>query len=447
MAHKAEKISLDSISQWSHEFQADKVGQLAGSVFQHGNMDELLINRKREIADSHVFNHKITPEGSPVTDQKNSGRCWLFASTNLLRLKLINKYNLKECRLSPAYLFFYDKLEKSNFFLEQIIDTYKMDVNSRLVQYFLNDPISDGGQFTMMAHIVEKYGLVPYEVYPDAFNATKSPIMDKFLTFKLREFAQTLRGKLAKGESIDDTKLEMQHEIYRFLCIFLGEPPKPSDEFTWDFYDKDEKFHTVTSTPKKFVGENIEFDTSDYVSLLNDPRNSFKKVIQIDRLGNVFGDSPVEYLNMDSDVLSQAVVNRIKNNKAVFFGTDTPKFMDRKRGIMDIDLWDYKLIGYDQRAQDKASRVIYGNSLMTHAMLITAVHTDADGKPVRYRVENSWSDKSGHKGYYVMTQDYFKEYVYQVVVEKSDIPDLVPLLADKSPIVLPPYDPMGALAK
>ncbi len=446
MAHAADKISLESITKWSQEYKNDQVGRLAGSVFQHGNMNELLINRAREVADLHVFNNKIDPEGAPVTDQKRSGRCWLFASTNLLRLNVIHKYNMKECRLSPAYLFFYDKLEKANYFLEQIVDTYKMDINSRLVQYFLSDPIGDGGQFTMMTHIVDKYGLVPYDVYPDAFNATKSMIMDKFITSKLRSYAKTLRDKLSSGASIDADKLEMQHDIYRLMCIFLGEPPKPDEEFTWDFYDKDKKFHSVKATPKSFVSENVDFKTSEYVSLLNDPRNPYKRVIQIDRLGNVFGASPVSYLNMDTSVLSQAVVNRIKKNKPVFFGTDTPKFMDTKRGIMDIDLWDYKLIGYDQRSLDKASRVLYGDSLMTHAMLITGVHLDEDGKPVRYRVENSWSDKSGHEGYYTMTQDYFNQYVYQVVVEKEDIPELVPLLEDKQVIHLPPYDPMGALA-
>ncbi|QPG77202.1 hypothetical protein FOA43_004609 [Brettanomyces nanus] len=446
MTHTVKRIALENLAEWSKEYQDDKVGQLAGSVFQHGNIDELLINRKHEIADKQIFNTKIEPEGAPVTDQKSSGRCWLFASTNLLRLRLMNKYNLKECRLSPSYLFFYDKLEKSNFFLEQIIDTAKEDVNSRLVQWFLSDPISDGGQFTMMTQIVDKYGLVPNDIYPDSFNTTLSRVMDRLITSKLREYAQVLREKIAKGESIDGEKLRMQHSIYRLLCIFLGEPPKPDDEFVWEYYDKENKFHSLQTTPKKFVTENIDFQTPEYVSLLNDPRNSYNRVVKIDRLGNVTGGQTVSYLNMDIDVLSQAVVNRIKNNQAVFFGTDTPKFMDKKRGIMDVDLWDYKLIGYDQRSVDKASRVIYHNSLMTHAMLITAVHLDENGKPVRYRVENSWSSKSGSEGYYVMTQDYFKEYVYQVVVEKKDIPEYVSLLEDKEPVVLPPYDPMGALA-
>ncbi|KAH3669413.1 hypothetical protein OGAPHI_001534 [Ogataea philodendri] len=440
------EISTSALDQWTQSFENDPISKLAGSVLQHGNVDELLINRSREIADSHVFNTKLEQEGAPVTAQKASGRCWLFASTNLLRLKLMSKYNLKEVQLSPTYLFFYDKLEKANYFLDQICQTYKEDVNSQLVQFFLTDPICDGGQFAMMTNIVDKYGLVPNSLYPESHSSSSSHVLNRLLLTKLREYAQVLREKLAAGESVEEDKKKMVAEIYRLQSIFLGLPPSPDAEFTWEFYDKDGKFQSVTSTPKKFVKEVVEFDTPEYISLLNDPRNEYNRVIKIDRLGNVVGREPVSYLNVEIDRLADAVVTRIKNNKAVFFGTDTPKFMDSSRGVMDIDLWDYKLIGYDHRAVDKASRVIYHESLMTHAMLITAVHLDENGKPVRYRVENSWSKTKGNEGYYVMTHDYFKEYVYQIVCEKSEVQDLVHLL-DTDPIVLPPYDPMGALAK
>lgn len=440
-------LTIDNLSSWKTDFKEnDKIGQLAGSVFRNGDIDQLLINRDSELSyKSNVFSNKIENEGSPVTDQKSSGRCWLFASTNALRIPLSKKFNLKEFQLSPSFLFFYDKLEKSNFFLEQIIDTYKEDINSRLIQFFLTDPISDGGQFQMMINIVNKYGLVPNVIFPDTYNTTSSRNMNRLITRKLREFAEILRNKLNLNEDITKIKLEMQQEIFRILCIFLGTPPGPNDKFTWEFYDKDNKFNKIESTPLEFVKKYVEFDTSNYYSLLNDPRNKYEKTIQIDRLNNVFGSGIVSYLNLEIDELSKAAIDRIKNNKPVFFGTDTPKFMDKKRGIMDIDLWDYKLIGYETK-QSKASRVLYHESLMTHAMLITAVHLDDDGKPIRWRVENSWGSKSGIDGYYIMTHDYFKEYVYQIVVEKSDIPELSHLLDDKSPIVLPPYDPMGALA-
>jgi bleomycin hydrolase len=442
-------VEVDSLVEWTQEFKSDIKTQIGGSVLQHGNIDEILINRECEIGNKNVFNHKIEIEGTPVMDQKASGRCWLFAATNLLRVGAMKKYNLKEIELSPSYLFFYDKLERSNYFLEQIIDTYKEPVDSRLIQWFLQNPAEDGGQFTMMTQIADKYGLVPNQIYPDSFNTTNSRIMNRMLNFKLREFAMTLRGLLNDGKDIVDAKREMQKEIYRLLTMFLGNPPKPNEEFTWEFYDKDGKFNSIKTTPLKYSTEVLDFNTSKYVSLLNDPRNEYNKMIKVDRLGNVANGEPVTYLNLEIEKLSQAIINRIKNNKPVFFGSDTPKFMDKKLGIMDIDLWDFQLLDYDVNTMSKKDRVIYGHSLMTHAMLITGVHVDENGKAVRYRVENSWGTKSGQDGYYVMSQKYFEEYVYQIVVEKEELEALfidASILESKDRIVLPPYDPMGALA-
>lgn len=449
MANTTSGISIESLSEWTDEFKNDLKTQFGGSVLQHANVDEVLVNRKQEIANKNCFNHKIEIEGLPVMDQKASGRCWLFAATNLLRVGAMKKYNLKEIKLSPSYLFFHDKLERANYFLEMIIDTYKEPVESRLVQWFLQDPAQDGGQFTMMTQIVDKYGIVPDQIYPDSFNTTNSRIMNRLLNFKLREFALTLRESLSAGNDITLQRMEMQKEIYRLLTMFLGNPPKPNEEFTWEFYDKDGKYQSIKTTPLKYATDILEFNTPDYVSLLNDPRNEYNRLIKVDRLGNVANGEPVVYLNLEAEKLAKAVVNRIKNNKPVFFGSDTPKFMDKKRGIMDVDLWDFQFLGYDVNSMSKKDRVIYGHSLMTHAMLITAVHVDEKGNPVRYRVENSWGTKSGQDGYYVMSQKYFEEYVYQVVVEKEELAAIdvdAKILEDKDQIVLPPYDPMGALA-
>ena len=449
MASKATSIEFESLTKWTNDFKSDIKTQIGGSVLQHSNIEDVLINREREIKDINVFNNKIEIEGLPVMDQKASGRCWLFAATNLLRVYAMKKYNLKEFKLSPSYLFFYDKLERANYFLEQIIDTHKEPIDSRLIQWFLTAPVEDGGQFTMMTQIADKYGIVPDQIYPDSFNTTTSRIMNKMVNFKLREYAMTLRNALSKGEDITEMKLDMQKEIYRLLTMFLGNPPKPNEEFTWEFYDKDGKYQSIKSTPKTFSNDVLEFKTPEYISLLNDPRNDYNKMIKVDRLGNIFNGEPVKYLNLEGEKLAQAVINRIKNNKPVFFGSDTPKFMDKNRGIMDTELWDFQLLGYDINTMSKKDRVLYGHSLMTHAMLITGVHLDDNGKPIRYRVENSWGTKSGKDGYYIMTEKYFQEYVYQVVVEKDELAALdvdVNILDSKDEIVLPPYDPMGALA-
>ncbi|TID28374.1 hypothetical protein CANINC_002552 [Pichia inconspicua] len=442
-------ISIEELNEWTEEFKTDVQTQLGGSVLQHANVDTVLINREVEIANKNYFNHKIEVEGTPVMDQKASGRCWLFAATNLLRVTAMKQYNLKEVKLSPSYLFFYDKLERANYFLEQIIDTHEIPVDSRLIQHFLSNPVEDGGQFTMMAQVSDKYGIVPDQTYPDSFNTTTSRIMNRLLNFKLREYAMKLRNLLAEGKDFEHEKKAMKKEIYRLLTMFLGNPPKPNEKFVWEFYDKDGKYQSVETTPLKFKEEILGFNTSEYVSLLNDPRNEYNQLIKVERLGNIINGEPVVYLNLEMEKLSQAIVNRIKNNKPVFFGSDTPKFMDKERGIMDTDLWDFKLLGYNPETMNKKERVVYGHSLMTHAMLITAVHVDENGKPVRYRVENSWGTKSGQDGYYVMSQKYLEEYVYQIVVEKDELAALdidSSILNTEPKVVLPPYDPMGALA-
>ena len=449
MANSTSDINLESLSQWTEEFKTDLKTQFGGSVLQHANADDVLINRDQEIANKNFFNHKIEIEGLPVMDQKASGRCWLFASTNMLRVGAMKKYNLKEVQLSPSFLFFHDKLERANYFLQMIIDTYKEPAESRLVQWFLLDPAQDGGQFTMMTQIVDKYGIVPDQIYPDSYNTTNTRVMNRMLNFKLREFAMTLREALAAGKDVSIQRKEMQRQVYRLLTMFLGNPPKPTEEFTWEFYDKDGKYQSIKTTPLKYAADILEFNTPDYVSLLNDPRNDYNKLVKVDRLGNVANGDAVVYLNLEAEKLAQAVVHRIKSNKPVFFGCDTPKFMDKKRGIIDVDLWDFQLLGYDVDSMSKKERVVYGHSLMTHAMLITAVHVDDAGKPVRYRVENSWGSKSGQDGYYVMSQKFFEEYVYQVVVEKNELAALdvdAKVLDSTDYIVLPPYDPMGALA-
>ncbi|CDK25968.1 unnamed protein product [Kuraishia capsulata CBS 1993] len=440
-------LKVSTLSEWTSDFKQDKVSLLAGTVLRQADADEVLINRDAYIKHlSNIYSHKIEQEGSPITSQKASGRCWLFAATNCLRIPMMKRYNLKTFQLSTSFLFFYDKLEKCNFFLDQISDTYKEDVDSRLVQFLLDDPTCDGGQFDMFINIVDKYGLVPNTVFPDTFNTTLSRKLNWMLKTKLREFAEILREDLAAGKPIDAVKASMQRELHKYMCMYLGTPPGPNDEFLWEYEDKDGKYHSLKSTPIKFLKESVEFDSSNFVSLLNDPRNEYDKLVKIDRLGNVVGAPTVSYLNVDIKKFTEAAVDRIKKGKPVFFGSHTPIYMDRKRGYMDQDLWSYDLIGF-KTEQTKASRVRYHQSLMTHAMVLTAVHLNEEGKPVRWRVENSWGKDVGFDGYFIMTQEYLEDYVYQVVVEKSDLPaNILKIEQDPSPIVLPPYDPMGALA-
>lgn len=443
-------ISVKSVSAWTQEIKNDAGTQLGASVLQNFNAEEALVDRSVVVKNNNrVFNTFVSVEGLPVTNQKLSGRCWLFASGNVLRLNVIDKLKVKEFQFSQLYWFFWDKFEKCNYFLEQFsnsIDSLpETDLDSRLIQHLLEDPTCDGGQMDMFVNVVNKYGMIPHELYPDAYSATASRTLNFLLKTKLREWAQELRE--AKKDKRDTAKLRLdyQKETFRLLVMFLGQPPLPEEKLVWSYQNKDEKVETLEFTPLLFR-EHTE-DVSLWVSLLHDPRNKANSVISIDKLGNVVGERNVGYLNVGIDDLARYAIERLKNNQAVFFGTHTPIYMDKKRGIMNEKLYNYHLINFT-KLQDKASRIRYRQLLMTHAMTLTAVHLDLDGNPVRWKVENSWGKDVGLNGYWVMDHDYFKEYVYEVVVaHKQMSSEHQKIWTDhKDVVVLPPWDPMGALA-
>lgn len=444
-------LSISALDLWSASMTTDIHTQLGATVLANYNADDALIDRATAIKNTtKIFNTKVAVEGAPVTNQRASGRCWLFAAGNVLRLPLMAKLNLKEFQFSQSYWFFYDKLEKCNYFLEQFvanIDSSDSEgLDSRLNLYLLTDPTCDGGQFDMFVNVVEKYGAVPHDLYPDAYSATASRTLNFLLKTKLREFAEILRGARQEGPlAVARHLAEMQQELHRLMVMFLGEPPLPELQLTWEYKDKDDAVKTLQLTPMLFYKEVLGADLSNWVSLLNDPRNPFERVVKIEKLGNVVGSKEVSYLNVDIETLAAYAVKRIQDNQAVFFGTHTPIYMDKKRGIMDEKLFNYKLVGFEAN-QSKASRIEYQQSLMTHAMVLTAVHLDELGAPVRWRVENSWGKDSGQDGYYVMDHQYFKDYVYQVVTERSALSEQHKTALDSEPVVLPPWDPMGALA-
>lgn len=445
------ELSVKSLQEWSKKLDGDKNTQLAAAVLRTYNVDESLVNRDVFIKNTtKIFNNSVEIEGSPITNQKSSGRCWLFAATNVLRLEIMKKFNLKEFQFSQNYLFFFDKLEKCNFFLNQFadeIDNDGNDIDSRLIQFLLTDPTGDGGQFDMFINIVEKYGLVPHSLYPDTYSSTASRTLNFLLKTKLREFAEQLKTAKSQGEKVKPLIEEMQAEIHRLMVIFLGKPPSINEKLTWEFKNKSDEVKALEITPISFYKETLGIDLTNYVSLLNDPRNSYNTNVQIDKLGNVQGGKLVKYLNLPIEEVIQYAIKSIQNNKAIFFGTHTPIYMDKKKGIMDESLFNYKLIGFETK-QSKASRIQYKQSLMTHAMVITAVHLDSNNEPIRWKVENSWGDSSGQNGYYVMDNQYFKDYVYQVVIDKADLSqEHIEMYDDDfKNIVLPPWDPMGALA-
>ncbi|KAM0256720.1 hypothetical protein ACHAQJ_004786 [Trichoderma viride] len=454
-----ESLPISSLESWIDHLVKDPKNRLAHAALSSSDPKQALTSRSTKIANQHVFNIQIPFEGDPITNQRSSGRCWLFASTNVFRVALMKRHNLESFELSQSYLFYWDKLEKANWFMEQIVDTAKEDLDSRIVQGLLGDIVSDGGQWDMVNNLVEKYGLVPQALYPDSWNAMNSSTLNSIIKTKLREYALKLRD-LCNGVPLPPSviwaaKTRMIKEIALIMTLLLGQPPSPSNEFTWEYVDKDGKARQVKTTPKAFSKDIYSSDfrvTSDniqsMISLVHDPRHEPLQKLTVSRLGNIVGGRGITYINVEMETLKSTCIKLLKAGVPVFFGCDVGKFSDRVAGIMDLDLFDYEAgINNSLLVMDKAQRLMTGESSMTHAMVLTAVHVDEKtGKPVRWRVQNSWGTTAGEKGWFVMSDAWMDEFVYQAVVDPTYCSKEVREVLKKDPIVLPLWDPMGSLA-
>ncbi|TAQ83317.1 hypothetical protein B7494_g8358 [Chlorociboria aeruginascens] len=448
-------VSISDVGQWEHELLQDPKNRLALSALSSADPKTVLTSRSAAIKDQQIFSVKIPFEGAPITNQRSSGRCWLFASTNVFRVALMKRHNLDKFELSQAYLFFYDKLEKANFFLEQILDTASEDLDNRLVQTLLQSPVSDGGQWDMVYNLVHKYGLVPQVLYPDSFNAKASSAINSLITTKLREDALQLRSLASSSvKDITAIKKKMMKEIHLILTLTLGPPPAPDAEFTWNYLDNKGAAQELKTTPLAFAKElstarSIRITNSavhDMFSLVNDPRNEYNTLLTVDRLGNIVGGRGITYVNVPMSILKKACIDMLKAGLPIFFGSDVGKYSNSSSGIMDTGLIDYEL-GFNVRlGMTKAQRLTVGESQMTHAMVLTAVHLDSAGKSVRWRVQNSWGEDAGTDGWFVMSDKWMDEFVYQAVVEPRFVSQEINDVLKSEPKVLPLWDPMGALA-
>ncbi|KAI4146493.1 MAG: hypothetical protein LQ341_002065 [Variospora aurantia] len=442
-------VSVSTTEQWEKELMEDPKNRLALSALSANNASNILTQRSAVVGNTQNFNIKIGLEGAPITNQKSSGRCWLFAATNVFRVAIMKRYNLKEFELSQAYLFYWDKLEKANYFLEQILDTVGEDLDGRLIQTLLASPVGDGGQWDM----------IPQSLYPDSFNAENSRTMASLITTKLRENALELRQLASQStdskQSLGAVKEKMMRDIHRILTLMLGPPPSPDKDVTWEYYDKDEKFQSLTTTPLKFASElsskasvaaNSGTNIHALFSLVNDPRNQYGQLLSVSRLGNVINMRSVRYVNVDMTTMKKACIAMLSAGIPVFFGSDVGKFSNRQTGIMDTNLFDYEL-GFNVRlGLSKAQRLMTNESAMTHAMVLTAVHV-INEKPVRWRVQNSWGDGVGTKGWFVMSDGWMDEFVYQAVVDPRFVDKSVQEVLKQTPKILDLWDPMGALAQ
>ena len=388
--------------------------------------------------DTH-FSDRVKTKG--ITDQKSSGRCWLFTGLNVLRAKMIDKYDLPGMEFSQSYLFFYDQLEKANLFLQGVIDTRKLPFEDRQVDWLFSNPLSDGGQFTGVSNLITKYGLVPAEAMPETFQANNTSQMANLLKLKLREFGLELRAAAkARPAELQEMKVRQLSEIYRMLALCLGEPVK---EFEWTRCDRDNNIVSrATYTPmgfyQEFIGEDLE---NNYVMIMNDPTREYGKVYEIDYDRHVYDGHNWLYINLPVERIKEMAIASIKDNVAMYFSCDVGKFYNSKKGTLDIANFDYASLMGVTFGMDKKQRVQTHASGSSHAMTLIAVDI-VDGEPVKWMVENSWGPASGYKGCLIMTDEWFDEYMFRLVVEKKYVPEDVLKMLDQEPVMLPAWDPM-----
>jgi len=418
------------------------------NAISHNGLLASLEKRSAAVENTPIFSLDLTKD--KVSDQKASGRCWMFAALNTFRHKMIAGFQLEDFELSQAHTFFWDKYEKSNWFLEQVIATADQELTSRKVKFLLDTPQQDGGQWDMVVSLFEKYGVVPKSVYPESISSSDSRELNQILNKLLRQDAQILRELRVEGAEsaeLQAKKEELLQEVFNFLAMNLGLPPR---KFDFSYRDKDNHFHSESGlTPLTFYQKYVDLKLADYVSIINAPTadKPYGRSYTVEMLGNVVGSKPVRYLNVEMDRLKELAIAQMQAGETVWFGSDVGQSSNRKAGVMAEGMHDFTASMDIRLTQDKAGRLDYSESLMTHAMVLTGVDLDENGKAKKWKVENSWGEKVGNKGYFVASDAWMDEYTYQIVVRKEFLTAAELAAYEAEPLVLAPWDPMGALAK
>ena len=426
--NKAGGISADILKDLNASFEGNAGDRAIRNALNSTSMAVLAASADKSVMPDTNFSDEVKTNGR--TDQKSSGRCWLFTGLNVLRAQMIARHNLDEFTFSQNYLFFYDQLEKSNLFLQGVIDTRKLPMEDRKVDWLFSNPIGDGGQFTGVSNLIMKYGVVPSEAMPETYSANNTSAMRSQLSLILREGGLKLRA--AKDKDVQALKVSILKDVYRVLALCLGVPPT---EFTWR---NDGKTYTPQEFYRQYLGQDLE---NNYVMVMNNPTLEYGKVYEIDYDRHVYDGQNWVYVNLPMDRIKEMAIASIKDNTALYFSCDVAKFLDRSKGVADIDNFDYQsLLGVDY-GMDKRDRILTHASGSTHAMTLIAVDIK-DGKPVKWMVENSWGETSGYKGNIIMTDEWFDNYMFRLVVEKKYVPGDVLSMMNQKPVLLPAWDPM-----
>ena len=433
-------ISPDMLSRISKSYTGSAEQKAIRNALSSNSIAALAVNSESlAMIDTH-FSDRVKTKG--ITNQLSSGRCWLFTGLNVLRARMIEKYDLPSMEFSQNYNSFYDLLEKSNLFLQAIVDTRSLPLEDRKVDWLMKNPIGDGGQFTGVSNLIMKYGVVPKEAMPETYQSNNTSGMLNILRQKLREYALELR-ELKPAETAA-RKEAMLSEIYRILAECVGVPPT---SFEWTRYDKagnvvSKKTYTPKSFYEEYIGEDLE---GNYIMVMNDPSREYGKVYEIEYDRHVYDGENWVYLNLPIERIKEMAIASIKDNTAMYFSCDVGKFSNRSTGVLDINAYDYESLFRTTLPMDKKQRIQTYSSLSSHAMTLIAVDIDPEsGKTKKWMVENSWGPSSGYQGNMIMTDEWFNEYMFRLVVEKKYVPADIMKMLDQKPIMLPSWDPLFA---
>ena len=436
-------LDKETIKEIRDSFKKTSENKALENAVTHNAIKSLAKNRENEGKVNHLINTKVKTHG--ISNQRSSGRCWLYTGLNTLKPVVLNKYDIKDFEFSQTYNFFWDQFEKSNLFLEIAIATADKPITDRKVEWMLKSPIGDGGQWTTFADIVQKYGVVPADAMPDTYQSKNTSMMSRLLKRKLREDALILRemiGNKAKKKEVEAAKIGMLKDIYRILVLSLGEPPQ---EFVWQYETKDGKAsEPKTYTPESFYKDVVGVDLTQYVMFMDDPTRAYNKLYEVEFDRNIVEGANWKYINLPADEIKKFAVKSIKDNEAMYFSCDVGKQFDRDGGFLDVNTYDYDDLFGVKFGMDKAGRIKTFDSGSTHGMALVGVNVLPDGTTDKWLLENSWGADKGHNGYLTMTDQWFDEYMFRLIINKKYISPEVLKILDQKPTLLPPWDPMFA---
>jgi bleomycin hydrolase len=438
-AQNKQLISSEMLESMHKTFQDTKPQALQNAI-RNNSINDLANTRNVYNTGDTYFSNRVKTKG--ITNQKQSGRCWLFTGLNVLRPIVIEKYKLGDFEFSQSYLFFYDQLEKSNLFLVSILESANLPMEDRKVDWLFKNPIGDGGQWTGVVDLIEKYGLVPSEIMPESYQAENTGTMSKLLSTKLREQGLKLRklSELGKSkEALDNERIAMLSDIYQILALSLGEPVQ---KFQYRYKDTEGKVSELKEyTPQAFYKEFVNVNLSEYVMLMNDPSRAYNQLYEIEYDRHRVDGRNWKYINLDIDQIKSFAKASIIDNQAMYFSCDVGKQLDSKKGYLDLNNYDYNSLMGVNFDMTKAERISTFASSSSHGMTLVAVDIDQAGQIKKWLLENSWGD-SGFQGHLIMSDEWFSEYMFRVVIHKKYIEPEVLKVLNQKPIVLPPWDPM-----